>query len=460
MKSYELKPTHEILIELFQKDPIGRNSDVLSFAELLNTVEGNCSISLDGSWGSGKTFFVKQTKMFLDANNDVLCPFSEEERHSIVGAWARLHRGAEPNFKPQVTIYYDAWENDNDTDPILSLIYSIVREFGEQVSLDLETKASFFHTASALLEIFTGKNWTSIAESLRSEDPLDGIRMHKDIEIKIKEFLDSLLSERGERLVIFIDELDRCKPSYAVQLLERIKHYFTNDRITFVFSINSNELQHTIKRYYGNEFDASRYLDRFFDLPVTLPAIQNAHFLRSIRFDKNMCVYNMMCGAVIEEYNLTLREITHYIKLAKIATYEPIHDPSYDFAFQKEFGFCLKYIVPIMLGLKIKNRSAYDRFIKGEDGSPLLVFPAYLREEFFDELLSRTETYYLDDATKTPVTIESKLNEVYKALFSTSFTPRNEDVIVIGRYRFKKETRERLLRVVSLFSSYTHYNID
>ena len=460
MRSYELKPTHENLISVFLKDPIGRNSDVLSFAELLNTVEGNCSISLDGSWGSGKTFFVKQVKMFLDANNATLCPFNEEDQYSIISAWTQHHRGAEPNFKPQVTIYYDAWENDNDTDPILSLVYSIVREFGEQVSLDLETKASFFQAASALLEIFTGKNWTSIAESLRSEDPLDGIRKHKDIEKKIKEFLDSLLSERGERLVIFVDELDRCKPSYAVQLLERIKHYFTNDRITFVFSINSNELQHTIKRYYGNEFDASRYLDRFFDLPVTIPPENKDAFYRNLGFNNTSYIYDIMCGAVIEEYHLTLREITRYIKLAKIAAYNPTHEGAYDFAFHEEVRFCLVYVVPIMLGLKLTNLPAYNRFVQGIDGNPLLKFSPYLREAFFEKLLNRTETYDSSETGKTLVTLESKLNDVYNALFVQQFTRLSEEYVVIGQYRFNQATRDRLHRTVSLFSSYTDYSID
>ena len=49
--------------------------------------------------------------------------------------------------------------------------------------------------------------------------------------------------KKGNRLIIMVDELDRCKPSYAVKLLERIKHYFTNDRITFVFSVNTYELE-------------------------------------------------------------------------------------------------------------------------------------------------------------------------------------------------------------------------
>ena len=82
----------------------------------------------------------------------------------------------------------------------------------------------------------------------------------------MKNCFEEVLFEKSERLVIFMDELDRCRPSYAVQLLECIEHYFINDRITFVFSANLEQLQHTIKNIYGNDVDACRYLDCFFDL--------------------------------------------------------------------------------------------------------------------------------------------------------------------------------------------------
>lgn len=60
------------------------------------------------------------------------------------------------------------------------------------------------------------------------------------------------------RIIIFIDELDRCKPSYAVRLLEQIKHYMCDERITFILAVNTAQLQHTIRHFYGSEFDACR----------------------------------------------------------------------------------------------------------------------------------------------------------------------------------------------------------
>ena len=56
-------------------------------------------------------------------------------------------------------------------------------------------------------------------------------------------------------------------------MLERIKHYFDDERIIFVVSLNKEQLIHTISNYYGREFDATRYLNRFFDILINLPEI-------------------------------------------------------------------------------------------------------------------------------------------------------------------------------------------
>ena len=72
-------------------------------------------------------------------------------------------------------------------------------------------------------------------------------------------------------LVVMIDELDRCRPSYAVELLEVAKHLFSVDGIIFVLSLDRAQLAHSVRSIYGNEFGASGYLRRFFDIDYRLP---------------------------------------------------------------------------------------------------------------------------------------------------------------------------------------------
>ena len=66
MKSFDLEPNIENLCQAYKSDFLDRNKDIDAFINLLHQVEGPFSIALDSEWGSGKTFFVKQTKMLLD----------------------------------------------------------------------------------------------------------------------------------------------------------------------------------------------------------------------------------------------------------------------------------------------------------------------------------------------------------------------------------------------------------
>ena len=74
MKSLELKPIHSNIVSTYLEDSIDRDRDINAFVDILNAQESSCAIALDGTWGSGKTFFVKQVKMILDT-----CSLSEKK---------------------------------------------------------------------------------------------------------------------------------------------------------------------------------------------------------------------------------------------------------------------------------------------------------------------------------------------------------------------------------------------
>jgi len=70
---------------------------------------------------------------------------------------------------------------------------------------------------------------------------------------------------------VFIDEVDRCRPTYAIKLLEEVKHIFGIDKICFVVSTNLDQLRESVRAVYGTGFNGHRYLKRFFDSQYTLP---------------------------------------------------------------------------------------------------------------------------------------------------------------------------------------------
>lgn len=200
MNSFELIPTEENLIHTLNKDLLKRNKDLVRFYDLILAQEGASSIAIDGRWGSGKTFFVKQSMLLINAKN----PKSDmdDEKKSIVYALPFTEKNEDVSENYDVAIYYDAWENDNDTDPVLSLVYEIIKQLG--INYDFGDNGNIFKLAGSVLEAFTGRNINGIIENLKSENPLTDIRKEKDLHENIKKFFTELLVERGNRLVVFI----------------------------------------------------------------------------------------------------------------------------------------------------------------------------------------------------------------------------------------------------------------
>lgn len=457
MKTSEVLPSKDNIIETFRSNAVDRNKDVIRFAELLDSIEGPCSIALDGAWGSGKTFFVHQTKMILDAYNK----HNLSKESDDISIETVVNRMVPTNYdlQPVVTVYYDAWENDNDVDPLLSLVFELLRTVDTDYSF--ETGPNTVKILSNIAEFFTGAKITLLTELLKKEDFLSELRQKKDLQSQVKDFLNSLLPEKGNRLTVFVDELDRCKPSYAVQFLERIKHYFTNENITFVFSINTKELSNTIKQHYGNNFDSYKYLDRFFDLRISLPPANIEHYMRYLQFASDRNRYDYICKLVINRYKLEMREIVKYLRLAKIAAAKPTRDNSVHFGFSdgKAKMFCLWYVIPIMIGLQLKDYDTFIKFKSGDNSLPLIEF--FQDEDFasqcLSELLAENECFGNNKAKESNicVKISDKLNLVYNALFKRSYDSINGRRL--GKLTFNDDTRDLVLKVCSLLSEHAEY---
>ena len=458
MNSFELIPTEENLIHTLNKDLLKRNKDLVLFYDLLLAQEGTSSIAIDGRWGSGKTFFVKQSMLLINAKNP-MSDMDDEKKASIVYAIPFPEKSEDVPENYNVAVYYDAWENDNDTDPVLSLVYEIIKQLG--INYDFDDNGNIFKLAGSVLEAFTGRNINSIIENLKSENPLTNIREEKDLHEDIKNFFTELLVERGNRLVIFIDELDRCKPSYAVHLLERIKHYLCDERITFVFSVNLGELQHTIKHYYGNTFDACRYLDRFFDMRLSLPPADKTAFYREMGLDSGY-ILEKVSRKVIDTYNMELREATRFYRQVKTAAYEPTHDSrKWDFGFSDGKGkkLLLMYITPILVGLKIVDISLYNDFVNGKNSKPLMDIykESDLEDWLCSGLLNRDEAFEEIEG-KTLVTVEQKLQSLYEAIFVTEYT-NGVYHTMIGDYEFDSNSKHFVRSIESMLSVYADYEL-
>ena len=447
MKKSVLLPTDENLILTIKEDALDRNAELNSFCHLLSHSNSMNSIALDGRWGSGKTFFVKQCALLINAKNS-LSNIDENTAKDILEITEQSNSFEGLTDNKLLAVYFDAWENDSNEDPVLSLIYRIVQQLNLKTDgFDLSHLA---HILGTIGDAITGRPITTVFECLNERNIFDEIRKHEDLETTIKKFFEVVLFEKAEQLIIFVDELDRCRPSYAVQLLERIEHYFINDRITFVFSVNLEQLQHTIKNFYGNDFDACRYLDRFFDLRVSLPQVNMEKYYRSLKLFDSTRIVDVL-KHIQKNYNLSLRELCK------------INDVVYELCLKNNYteiqDFMFKYIVTLCLTLKITDISLHDDFINGKNDQPLLdLYDNDFGDSICEMLLNNDEE--LGDLitingarleSDEKVSREEKLEELYEAFFTKNYTV-HDYVTKLGDFGFTKESRKFILVTDCLFN--------
>lgn len=267
----ELKPTQENIIKTIKSNILGRNNTIKIFTKMLYSMSEQNIISLNGDWGTGKTFFIKQLVEVIkclsvenyEVDKDILVFIKELEKEF-----------ENIEVKNQIyPIYFNAWEYDSNEDPLLTLIYSIIEQnpnLKDNAKANESMKEKIYRIISSFKVGLSFSDNTGKTYGMELQcNPNTNKPITKDIisieELKntFKELLEDVKIEKANKLVIFIDELDRCNPSFAIKLLERIKHFFDDDRFIFVFSTNLNELQYTVKKFYGKENCKSKNLSKY-----------------------------------------------------------------------------------------------------------------------------------------------------------------------------------------------------
>lgn len=249
----------------FKHDLLNRKSDAKALTSIIQNIGGPCVISINAPWGAGKTAFV----------NMWACSLTKK--------------------KYQV-LKFNVWETDYSNNPFVALSSELLSIEGKGTVSGLKEKANKIAPilANQIIKYIVGVdiNVNEIVECIR-EDPDDAVKEYLNTKKNIKEFKKALSdfakaqsektsaetqigdntktqTNNGKPLIFIIDELDRCRPPYAIAFLEIVKHLFSVDNIIFVLSLHKEQLEFSLKSLYGNDFDAERYLRRFIDLNYKL----------------------------------------------------------------------------------------------------------------------------------------------------------------------------------------------
>lgn len=359
MKSINEESVKTLLLNNY----INRNTQLETFIRFINSFDSSQTLAIDGAWGSGKTVFVKQLVLLCE-NNELTENIPDISQDDV--------KDLRDNY---TSIYYNAWENDYFDDVLQSILYNLV------VVID---KTSGGLNENALKIAFSKFNITGLVKNIThdaielegqtiDESLIEGIRSLVDRKARIKETLEELVSKTSKKILFVIDELDRCSPSFAVKVLETIKHYFELDGIAFVIAVNTEQLEHTIKKFYGNEFDGYGYLNKFFDFPFSLKRPDTKAFASNyLNKTTNTDIATRTPIEVVDYLKMNMREIESYY-----TSLDLIQDYMKRQGFQDKEGaeYIIQYIfVPLALALKIKSISKYSSFVSGSGRSLLMAF--------------------------------------------------------------------------------------
>ncbi len=261
----------------FKNDLLNRKESAQILTELLKSTEEPLVLCVDAPWGEGKTTFLRMWEEHL-----------RSERFP--------------------TVYFSAWENDFSEDALVSLlaelehglemllvgkstarkVFNVMKELGAGlVKIGIPAAAKAFTAGLLDLNAVAKSAFADLSERFAQEQ----IKKYEsskhnvaDFRKKLEEFAAEIgKTEGGEEqrvlpLVILVDELDRCRPTYAIEVLEKVKHFFNVPNVIFVLALHKEQFEHSIDRIYGHQLDVQGYLKRFIDLDYTLPKADKAAF--------------------------------------------------------------------------------------------------------------------------------------------------------------------------------------
>ena len=297
-----------------------RKQDLEFFLPLLQSISQPMTLALVSPWGSGKSTFL-----------ELLCERLKRDSYEVISI--------------------NAWESDYANDPMSVIIEAMTTQLDlspDNTALPSTSKALLKGILKTAAPIFLRAGFDEIRENFKDDDTLFGAtadvteklleqQIHaigetragiQEMKTALSSFAESL---PNKRLFIFIDELDRCRPQYAISFLEHIKHFFNIPGITFLIAIDKKQLNNDIKYLYGQDVDPDRYLRKIIDMELQLPLLNVKEFITITaesmgwnalseviisRHEEQTPLFDeikIYTGIVTRIYGLHLRDIQHLL---------------------------------------------------------------------------------------------------------------------------------------------------
>lgn len=352
--SLQIEPTESNVYESLVNDTLGNNSWINKCLNILLQMD-NSIVAFDGDWGNGKTFLAKQFQMIINEKfNMKLNGKTQSQFNNINGL----------DFENIIenscyAIYYNAWEYDNDNDPVSSFLYYLLKKLNKEINNSKFKKVAVNLIKNVIEKASSG--WIKIDEDGKKntiEDVLSSVIETETIRKEIKKLLNELKTEKINNLVIFIDELDRCRPTYALKVIEMIKHYLKMDNILIVCMTDIRQLSNCISSIYGGNYNSNMYLDKIFDYKFDIPSVKynkSSYIIKKLKMtNTENYFFQIICLEIISYLNLSLRNIDKYLLYIGKTFKAP------DASNTEVCTFVNSLFVPYFVATNLFNQKLYD----------------------------------------------------------------------------------------------------
>jgi len=261
-------------------------------------------------------------------------------------------------------------------------------------------------------------------DCLEKTNLFEDIIGNKDIKKMWATLLDEVINEDCNKIYFIIDDLDRCRPEYAVKMFERLQHFANDERIVFILAIDYEETISMIKHFYGYKESGNKFLEKIIDQFVDLENRQYRsynEYLGEFVVGSEMGsgylminnIVNRVTSYIFEDFHMTLREMARYSETMRYIS--SFYDKSAGRCSGDLGNTILKGIVlPYVLGLNITNKKEYYKFIKGEG------------EEQFIAFIKRHEELYTDIRME-----KENMKKTFKKIYQFIVCVMNRDKYVL-----------------------------
>lgn len=350
----------------FKSDLLNRRLLAENLTKIIEKTNKMNVIAIDSSWGSGKTTFIKMWNNML------------------------LEDGYKDKFR---TLYFNAWKNDYLKDPLLALITEIDNECKKNNKISAKVFNGIINNGKKIIKPVINVSLKVATGGVLGNDDLkfgdiqekvynDAVQEKEKREEFIKYLEDNSKSD-DYKTIFFIDELDRCRPLFAIELLETIKHLFKAKNIYFVIAIDKEQLSYSISTLYGHGMDSNGYLRRFFDLEYKMPIVDKRKYI-TIKSNEIFRNYNNTIFFRNFLQELMIRDNFSFRDIDKTYKYIELLMPFIKLFNEEEglrnqiFYIVSSYIIAVLIDIKIKHSNLYNKIINLN----------YIKEDkYIDELM-------------------------------------------------------------------------